>query len=106
MTRQQEYATKRLAMARAAYAREPNRKAEGMNRRYEVQGLDPRPPAQCAQRVTRTVDELEQAITVAEGFEDDGLRARIREFELSGMPGIRPIRPDRYLSLAEARHEL
>jgi hypothetical protein len=52
-------------------------------------------------------DTLAEAVAKAEEWgEEDGYVVRIREYELSGMPGLRPIRPDRLLSLADARAEL
>jgi hypothetical protein len=72
-------------------------------RRYEV-----RKTQKWSNQATFTSrSTLAEAIAKAEEWgEEDGYVLRIREYELSGMPGLRPIRPDRLLTLAEAREEL
>jgi hypothetical protein len=51
-------------------------------------------------------ETLAGAVAKAETMAEAGYIVRIREYELSGMPGIRPIRPDRLLTPDEARAEL
>jgi hypothetical protein len=52
-------------------------------------------------------DTLEAAIARAErmGGDTDEHYIRIREYELSGMPGLPAVRPDRLLTLREAIEE-
>jgi hypothetical protein len=51
-------------------------------------------------------DTAAEALAKAEARVEDGYRLKIREYEISGMPGLPPIRPDRYLSLDELREEV
>lgn len=53
-------------------------------------------------------DTPEEALSKAEELDDgeEGYYVRIREYELSGIPGLPPIRPDRHLSVSELREEV
>ena len=52
-------------------------------------------------------DTAEEALAIAEAKDgEEGYVVRIREYELSGMPGIRPARPDRHFSVEELRAEV
>jgi hypothetical protein len=72
-------------------------------RQYEIQKFRRH---ERGQRTITFADTPELALAKAEERVEDGYVIRIREYELSGMPGIPPARPDRFLTVTELREEL